>query len=55
MYVQKEQREQIQQLVARLAPEETLDLDAIPACPDPETRITPLARHRKPSDDRRNP
>ncbi|WFE77008.1 ATP-dependent zinc metalloprotease FtsH [Roseinatronobacter sp. S2] len=43
----EEHRDQIKQLVARLEAEETLDLDAIRACLDPDARITPFAKHRK--------
>ncbi|MCC5958300.1 MAG: ATP-dependent zinc metalloprotease FtsH [Rhodobacteraceae bacterium] len=42
----EEHRDQITQLVARLEAEETLDLDAIRACLDPDTKITPFAKHR---------
>jgi len=43
----KDHRNEIQRLVARLEAEETLDLKAIRACLDPDTKITPFSKDRK--------
>lgn len=48
-------REAVERLVARLEAEETLDLEAIQNCLDPETTITPLDKYRMKSADKRAP
>ncbi|TVP97974.1 MAG: AAA family ATPase, partial [Roseinatronobacter sp.] len=43
----KDHRNEILRLVARLEAKETLDLNAIRACLDPDTKITPFSKDRK--------
>ncbi|MDZ4135884.1 MAG: cell division protein FtsH, partial [Paracoccaceae bacterium] len=40
-------RTQVETLIARLEADETLDLDAIKSCLDPDTTITPFKKQRK--------
>ena len=43
----EEHRDQIVLLVARLEAEETLDLEAIKSCLEPDSTITPFVKHSK--------